>query len=67
VLELSLQDSKTRHQKWRPGGSFPGQRQVTAKQLPGTVFIPYHFAQPGVHELTKASQPYACVKIEKQN
>jgi hypothetical protein len=40
--------------------------RVTAHQLPGSVFIPYHFDRPAVQELTGAAQPYALVKIEKQ-
>ncbi len=40
--------------------------RVTAKQNPGSVFIPYHFAQPPVHELTDGSQPQVVVKIEKR-
>jgi predicted molibdopterin-dependent oxidoreductase YjgC len=48
-------------------GSIAVKARVTAKQAAGTVFVPYHFARPAVHELTGAAQPYALVKIEKQN
>ena len=48
-------------------GSIAVKARVTAKQSAGTVFVPYHFARPAVHELTGAAQPYALVKIEKQN
>jgi predicted molibdopterin-dependent oxidoreductase YjgC len=48
-------------------GSIAVKARVTAKQSAGTVFVPYHFAQPAVHELTGEAQPYALVKIEKQN
>ena len=47
-------------------GSIVIKVRVTAQQLPGNVFIPYHFDRPAVQELTGAAQPYALVKIEKQ-
>ena len=74
ALELSPQDSNALSIQngdlvavTSERGSIAIKARVTAKQLPGSVFISYHFPQPAVHELTGAAQPYALVKIEKQN
>jgi NADH-quinone oxidoreductase chain G len=47
-------------------GSMTVKARITAQQPPGMVFVPYHFAQPAVHALTGGWQPYALVKIAKQ-
>ncbi len=47
-------------------GSITIKARVTAQQPPGSVFVPYHFAQPAVHALTGGWQPYAVVAITKQ-